>query len=208
MASWIDEYFYNGQRTCTNFLVVQFGIPGWQNILFQCDNLSIDQKGQPGTQMWYTYWDVWGFCGLFDIEIRPQVLLIVQLTTCLEIPCILLTKFTGFLASCAPSTTTHTDGNISRPRLDIRTPWFVHQSPQSSPIPCSERDSQGKISHNTTQICRPITIQIMREIKKILLQRPHDYNNIMMWVVCCLAFFSVAVKLQPPHRKNMIQQYI
>jgi len=30
----------------------------------------------------------------------------------------------------------------------------------------------------------------MRGIKNVLLQRPHDYNNIMMWAACCLAFFG------------------
>ena len=40
------------------------------------------------------------------------------------------------------------------------------------------------------RIPRPITIEIMKGIKEVLLQNPHDYNNIMMWAACCLAFFG------------------
>ena len=36
----------------------------------------------------------------------------------------------------------------------------------------------------------PITIQIMQQIKEHLLKRPHDYNNILMWAICCTAFFG------------------
>ena len=36
----------------------------------------------------------------------------------------------------------------------------------------------------------PITIQIMRQIKDLLLQTPHDYKSILMWAVCCTAFFG------------------
>ena len=41
-----------------------------------------------------------------------------------------------------------------------------------------------------TKIRLPITIQIMRQIKELLLQTPHDYNSILMWAVCCTAFFG------------------
>ena len=43
---------------------------------------------------------------------------------------------------------------------------------------------------HTPRIRRPITIEIMKGIKEVLLQNPHDYNNIMMWAACCLAFFG------------------
>ena len=40
------------------------------------------------------------------------------------------------------------------------------------------------------KICLPITIQIMRQIKDLLLQTSHDYKSILMWVVCCTTFFG------------------
>ena len=36
----------------------------------------------------------------------------------------------------------------------------------------------------------PITTQIMQQIKELLLKSPHDYNSILMWAVCCTAFFG------------------
>ena len=36
----------------------------------------------------------------------------------------------------------------------------------------------------------PITIQIMRSIKAVLARDPKDYQTIMMWAACCVAFFG------------------
>ena len=36
----------------------------------------------------------------------------------------------------------------------------------------------------------PITIDIMGKIKEVLLQHPAEYNNILLWAACCLAFFG------------------
>ena len=36
----------------------------------------------------------------------------------------------------------------------------------------------------------PITIQIMRSLKAVLARDPKDYQNIMMWAACCVAFFG------------------
>ena len=36
----------------------------------------------------------------------------------------------------------------------------------------------------------PITIQIMRSLKAVLARNHKDYQNIMMWAVCCIAFFG------------------
>ena len=36
----------------------------------------------------------------------------------------------------------------------------------------------------------PITTDIMHRIKETLLQQPHSYHSILMWTVCCLAFFG------------------
>ena len=36
----------------------------------------------------------------------------------------------------------------------------------------------------------PITTNIMRSIKAILLQDPQSHHNIMMWAVCCTTFFG------------------
>ena len=36
----------------------------------------------------------------------------------------------------------------------------------------------------------PITIQIMHNIKTTLAQSPMEYQNIMMWAACCVAFFG------------------
>ena len=36
----------------------------------------------------------------------------------------------------------------------------------------------------------PVTTSIMRQIKEVLLGHPHQYHNILMWAVCCTAFFG------------------
>ena len=34
----------------------------------------------------------------------------------------------------------------------------------------------------------PITPLVLKRIKQVLMLNPHDYNNIMLWAACCLAF--------------------
>ena len=41
-----------------------------------------------------------------------------------------------------------------------------------------------------TQLRLPVTIDIMLKIKAVLSRNPHKYHNIMMWAVCCIAFFG------------------
>ena len=50
-----------------------------------------------------------------------------------------------------------------------------------------------------TQACQslprvhlPITIQLVRRIRAVLLQEPHNYDNILLWAACCTvhAFFG------------------
>jgi len=36
----------------------------------------------------------------------------------------------------------------------------------------------------------PIISSIMCKIRSVLAKSPHDYNNIMLWAACCLAFFG------------------
>ena len=36
----------------------------------------------------------------------------------------------------------------------------------------------------------PITPWILQKIKAVLLQNPHDYDNILFWAACCLGFFA------------------
>lgn len=36
----------------------------------------------------------------------------------------------------------------------------------------------------------PITPLVLRHIKQVLMQNPGDYNNILLWAACCLAFFA------------------
>ena len=43
-------------------------------------------------------------------------------------------------------------------------------------------------NHNPPQIKLPITINIMQSIRRILAMSPEDYNSIMMWAACSLAF--------------------
>ena len=47
-----------------------------------------------------------------------------------------------------------------------------------------------KAASSPPRVRRPITIQIMEGIKKVLVKQPHDYHNIMMWAACCIAFFG------------------
>ena len=35
----------------------------------------------------------------------------------------------------------------------------------------------------------PITPWILRRIREVLMEKPHDFDNIMLWAACCLAFF-------------------
>ena len=41
-----------------------------------------------------------------------------------------------------------------------------------------------------SRIRRPITMDIMKAVMNLLLQKDASYDNIMMWVACCTAFFS------------------
>ena len=36
----------------------------------------------------------------------------------------------------------------------------------------------------------PITPWILMQIREVLMQKPHDFDNIMLWAACCLAFFA------------------
>ena len=36
----------------------------------------------------------------------------------------------------------------------------------------------------------PITIGIMTKVKEVLLRKPKDYDNILLWAACCTAFFG------------------
>ena len=36
----------------------------------------------------------------------------------------------------------------------------------------------------------PITIQLMRRMRAVLLQESHNYDNILLWAACCTAFFG------------------
>ena len=60
--------------------------------------------------------------------------------------------------------------------------------------PCHHQVLKGirkeKASTLPSRIHRPITRDIMLEIKGALLKSPHSYHNIMMWAACCLAFFG------------------
>ena len=48
--------------------------------------------------------------------------------------------------------------------------------------------SQAKTKPPRTRL--PITSSIMYKIRSFLAHTPHDYNNIMLWSACCLAFFG------------------
>jgi len=53
---------------------------------------------------------------------------------------------------------------------------------------CSIKKSQALITLPRAWL--PITIQIMQSIQQILSNQPNSYRNIMLWAVCCLAFFG------------------
>ena len=36
----------------------------------------------------------------------------------------------------------------------------------------------------------PITLSIMQSMKRLLLQKPPSYDNVLIWAACCLAFFG------------------
>lgn len=49
---------------------------------------------------------------------------------------------------------------------------------------------RAKASDPPTPARLPITIDIMRQIKAVLMKAPEKYDNILLWAACCLAFFG------------------
>ena len=37
----------------------------------------------------------------------------------------------------------------------------------------------------------PIIPWILMRIREVLMQKPHNYDNIMLWAACCLVFFCI-----------------
>lgn len=52
----------------------------------------------------------------------------------------------------------------------------------------------------------PITLSIMQSMKRLLLQKPPSYDNVLIWAACCLAFlaFYESVNLRCQLKANMI----
>ena len=48
--------------------------------------------------------------------------------------------------------------------------------------------NQAAMSPPRTRL--PITLQLLHNIKRLLSQQPSCYDNIMLWAMCCLAFFG------------------
>ena len=49
---------------------------------------------------------------------------------------------------------------------------------------------RAKATGSQTPARLPITIDIMRQIKAVLMRAPEKYDNILLWAACCLAFFG------------------
>ena len=55
----------------------------------------------------------------------------------------------------------------------------------------------------------PSTTQVMQDIKQLLLKRPHDYNNILIWAVCCTGFLRCSEFTVPQeHEYNPTVHFI
>ena len=50
------------------------------------------------------------------------------------------------------------------------------------------KKEREKLTPSRTRL--PITIKIMTKIKEVLLRKPKDYDNILLWAACCTAFFG------------------
>ena len=68
--------------------------------------------------------------------------------------------------------------------------------------PCLQLTLKGmqksQASAQPTRVWLPITLQIMGNIKVLLAKQPRFYTTIMIWVTCCLAFFSSCESVNSP----------
>jgi len=49
---------------------------------------------------------------------------------------------------------------------------------------------KSQATSQTQRTRLPITLEIMHSINGLLSEEPHSYDNILLWVACCLAFFG------------------
>ena len=54
-----------------------------------------------------------------------------------------------------------------------------------------ERHPQREVQDHPTKTRLPITMEIMEWIKAVLSKTSKDYQYIMLWAVCCTAFFGL-----------------
>ena len=50
------------------------------------------------------------------------------------------------------------------------------------------KKERAKFAPSCTRL--PITVEIMSKIKEVFLQKPKDYDNILLWAACYIAFFG------------------
>ena len=76
--------------------------------------------------------------------------------------------------------------------MHVSANMFSHFSQQLTPwlqLTLKGIQQSQALSHSPRP-CLPITLQILQKIYTQLSQQPHCYNNILIWVACCLAFFG------------------
>ena len=100
-----------------------------------------------------------------------------------------------FITSLAQSNLAHTTikAYLSAIRsLHIQSGLYhifsTHLTPRVEMVLLGIKKEQSKRQLPRTRL--PITIQIMYKLRQLLQQNPHDYDNLMMWAACCMAFFG------------------
>ena len=77
--------------------------------------------------------------------------------------------------------------------VHVNTGNHVIFDKQLTPLPGStyERHPHRVVQDHPTKSTSPITMEIMERIKAVLSKTPKDYQCIMLWAVCCTAFFGL-----------------
>ena len=65
---------------------------------------------------------------------------------------------------------------------------------------------KAQLATQLPRVWLPITLSIMQSMKRLLLQKPPSYDNVLIWAACCLAFlaFYESVNLRCQLKASMI----
>ena len=191
-----------------------------KQVLIQCDNMSVVQalrKGSAKDQIaMQLLRSLWFFVAYYDIELtcvhimgaanstadhlsRNNITCYQYLSFCLRMQSLPLPAseqtLLFFITHLGQLNLAHTTIKVyllAVRNLHISSGHFKVFDSQLSPrverVLKDIKISQAKTKPPCTRL--PITSPIMYKIRSFLAHTPHDYNNIMLWAACCLAFFG------------------